>query len=434
MAQSRAFAVTERGDYSRYLAGRYVEHLWREARGWFDGEAGSPLSGKVYLLQGSVRDQASSSREVAASLSVGLGLGRFAAIKDVSFGDFPSHRGLMAGAPERLEAGVSWTAPATFAFSLKEGVPSFPMPVLVEYRVDKPGLLGGKPVIAIRGLFALRHPSMGSHNASLDSAGVVSLAGKHELDLYLDAEDRSLLFIRDHFEENIAFGSGPAERRTGFILVFSAGSPSPDRGAQIAALSGRDVGAPLASSAEGPALAAALPPAGSPGSAAAVPASPLPQAEGQTSIWTGPGPFVAGTGDILDESPVADTPLAKAGVDIVDAGTSLVLRVRDLRFVPDGDEILSGERWRLDAIHDALAALTGRNFLVEGHAAAVGKSAGELELSRRRAKRVVDELVARGIAASRFIWRGLGSTLPLAPNDTEENRAKNRRVEITILD
>ena len=100
----------------------------------------------------------------------------------------------------------------------------------------------------------------------------------------------------------------------------------------------------------------------------------------------------------------------------------------------DSDAILPSEAWRLDAIVAALKSQAGRSFLVAGHSAAVGKAAGELELSIKRAKKVTDELAARGIDPSRLLYRGFGSSVPLASNDTEEGRAKNRRVEITILD
>jgi outer membrane protein OmpA-like peptidoglycan-associated protein len=46
----------------------------------------------------------------------------------------------------------------------------------------------------------------------------------------------------------------------------------------------------------------------------------------------------------------------------------------------------------------------------------------------------VDELVARGLPAALFVYRGLGATSPLVPDTNEENRARNRRVEITILE
>ena len=51
----------------------------------------------------------------------------------------------------------------------------------------------------------------------------------------------------------------------------------------------------------------------------------------------------------------------------------------------------------------------------------------------QRADKIAEELAKRGIEASRMQTAGYGATRPAAPNDTTENRAKNRRVEITIM-
>lgn len=96
--------------------------------------------------------------------------------------------------------------------------------------------------------------------------------------------------------------------------------------------------------------------------------------------------------------------------------------------------MLPQERGRLDLIAQVLRGVAGKTFLVEGHTASVGKVQGEMELSQRRAKKIVDELVRRGIGADRFLYKGWGGTRPVADNQTEEGRAKNRRVEITILE
>jgi outer membrane protein OmpA-like peptidoglycan-associated protein len=47
---------------------------------------------------------------------------------------------------------------------------------------------------------------------------------------------------------------------------------------------------------------------------------------------------------------------------------------------------------------------------------------------------MVDELVNRGIKASRVIYKGWGGTKPVGDNSNEEGRRLNRRVEITILE
>ena len=55
-----------------------------------------------------------------------------------------------------------------------------------------------------------------------------------------------------------------------------------------------------------------------------------------------------------------------------------------------------------------------------------------LDLSKRRAQAVVGYLNASGIADDRIHAAGYGETRPIAPNDTEEGKALNRRIEFTI--
>lgn len=55
-------------------------------------------------------------------------------------------------------------------------------------------------------------------------------------------------------------------------------------------------------------------------------------------------------------------------------------------------------------------------------------------LAEKRARSVVDYLIVNGIAQSRLIARGYGKRMPLVPNNSDENRAKNRRVEMKIYD
>ena len=72
------------------------------------------------------------------------------------------------------------------------------------------------------------------------------------------------------------------------------------------------------------------------------------------------------------------------------------------------------------------------DILVEGHADDTGTDAINNPLSERRAQTVSSFLQSQGIAASRLQTRGYGSTKPKYPNDSEANRAKNRRVELAI--
>jgi outer membrane protein OmpA-like peptidoglycan-associated protein len=129
--------------------------------------------------------------------------------------------------------------------------------------------------------------------------------------------------------------------------------------------------------------------------------------------------------------------LEESGVEDVDVeGTSegVALSIRNIHFVPDQAIILADERNRLDGIAEALAATGDRTIKVIGHTADVGTAESQLELSIERAKVIIEEMVKRGIPADRFIYEGRGGTDPIAPNDTEDGRAKNRRVEFIILD
>jgi outer membrane protein OmpA-like peptidoglycan-associated protein len=69
---------------------------------------------------------------------------------------------------------------------------------------------------------------------------------------------------------------------------------------------------------------------------------------------------------------------------------------------------------------------------VEGHTDSKGSSEYNLDLSNRRAIAVRNLLMQRGIADSRIDVVGYGKNMPVATNDTEAGRQKNRRVEIKI--
>lgn len=70
---------------------------------------------------------------------------------------------------------------------------------------------------------------------------------------------------------------------------------------------------------------------------------------------------------------------------------------------------------------------------LEGHTDNQGNDAYNAELSTNRAKAVFDKLVAMGIDPTRMEFKGMGSKAPLGPNDTEAQRARNRRTELHIL-
>jgi outer membrane protein OmpA-like peptidoglycan-associated protein len=81
-------------------------------------------------------------------------------------------------------------------------------------------------------------------------------------------------------------------------------------------------------------------------------------------------------------------------------------------------------------IAEMLKSNPGLKLSVEGHTDNVGSSKSNKTLSEDRAKAVVVAIVGEGIDSKRLIALGYGQDKPIADNNTEEGRAKNRRVEL----
>ena len=71
---------------------------------------------------------------------------------------------------------------------------------------------------------------------------------------------------------------------------------------------------------------------------------------------------------------------------------------------------------------------------IRGHTDDVGEEEYNQELSERRARAVADRIAAAGIDRDRLEVRGFGESRPLVPNDSDENRKKNRRTEFVVLE
>jgi OOP family OmpA-OmpF porin len=90
----------------------------------------------------------------------------------------------------------------------------------------------------------------------------------------------------------------------------------------------------------------------------------------------------------------------------------------------------------IDAVADiASENLNGWLVAVKGYADSTGRTAGNLSLSERRAKAVIDYLVTKhGVPPYRVVQPfGFGSSDPVAANSTRVARSLNRRAEITVL-
>ncbi len=69
---------------------------------------------------------------------------------------------------------------------------------------------------------------------------------------------------------------------------------------------------------------------------------------------------------------------------------------------------------------------------VGGHTSSEGSQVINQQLSIKRAQSVVAYLVKAGVDAAQLQPVGYGASRPVAPNDTEDNMARNRRIEFTV--
>lgn len=121
-------------------------------------------------------------------------------------------------------------------------------------------------------------------------------------------------------------------------------------------------------------------------------------------------------------------------ITVTSTPAGLRLTIQNLQFKADSAELLPGEMENLDKIAEVLKLVPDAQFLIEGHTASTGRAAGEMQLSLERAHTIAKALAKRGINEQNFICKGSGGKKPVADNNTESGRARNRRVEITILE
>jgi outer membrane protein OmpA-like peptidoglycan-associated protein len=94
--------------------------------------------------------------------------------------------------------------------------------------------------------------------------------------------------------------------------------------------------------------------------------------------------------------------------------------------------INSNSKLALDKLQQIFAEYPETNIRIEGHTDNVGTNAYNTRLSKRRADAVGNALKADGVGASRVIIRWYGESQPIVENNSDGNRALNRRVQFVI--
>ena len=103
-----------------------------------------------------------------------------------------------------------------------------------------------------------------------------------------------------------------------------------------------------------------------------------------------------------------------------------------IAFDKNGFSLTAADEQVLTQVADKLKACPNAHVTVNGYADNSGNEGINIPLSTQRAQTVADFLVAHGVAGDRLVANGLGTANPVATNDTDEGRAENRRVEISV--
>lgn len=110
-----------------------------------------------------------------------------------------------------------------------------------------------------------------------------------------------------------------------------------------------------------------------------------------------------------------------------------VIVLNNVAFEFDSSKLTHEARLVLDNVVAGLSAQPSVSVEIAGHTDSLGTQAYNLQLSQARAASVRNFLVSRGIDGSRLRSEGYGEFNPIDDNNTEEGRARNRRVEFKIL-
>lgn len=460
---SGSYVYIERTDVRRYDNGKYTGLVSREVRS-FIAPTSVPSGGKIsdrYYDGSFFIDEATkrNSREV----NLGINGAVPSSFKISSDGiltmlvdnGYPSFRSFPAFTNQRISIGDKWQAKAERVVDpLNKGIFT-KLPILVEYTYLKDELFHGEEVYVFSAQWATRYGI-----SYWDFAGdkdLKSAQGSHKATMYVSKKSGNALVVRDMVDETFIYNDGNIYSFKGSISMFTEYPPAYDKNKLIPALQR------VASVSEKEIKEILEKP---------VNESSWIENEKKSSGSIEKNDFESGANSRRNNS-YAEKKIAKnenqtygaknhpqkkkdsadeiqskisAGknsssnsksekkVIVENTAAGIRLTMQNLNFKPDSSELLPGENERLDQIAQVLKEVPDQMFLVEGHTASVGYEKGEMKLSVERANSVANALIQRGIPREKFICKGSGGTKPIADNSTQEGKAKNRRVEITILE
>lgn len=119
--------------------------------------------------------------------------------------------------------------------------------------------------------------------------------------------------------------------------------------------------------------------------------------------------------------------------ETTDTARGLIVNLAGVLFDINKASLRAESQLKLAKLAGILMVFPDMKLSIEGHTDSTGSEELNLRLSTERARTVYEFLMSQGVSPERLKYQGFGSSQPVAPNDTEANRAKNRRVEVIVL-
>jgi len=134
--------------------------------------------------------------------------------------------------------------------------------------------------------------------------------------------------------------------------------------------------------------------------------------------------------DLKDEE--VFMPAKNMHIDTIKVGKSFT--IENILFATDSYELSTDSKFILDQFVKFLNENPSVRVSIQGHTDDVGNDQSNKVLSANRAKATMDYLISQGISNDRLKSEGFGEAKPKVPNNSEANRAKNRRTDFFITD
>jgi outer membrane protein OmpA-like peptidoglycan-associated protein len=109
------------------------------------------------------------------------------------------------------------------------------------------------------------------------------------------------------------------------------------------------------------------------------------------------------------------------------------MELKNILFETNSFKLKSSSNSELDKLVQLLIDNSTLKVQIAGHTDNIGKPADNMLLSTNRAKAVADYVIGKGLAKERITYKGYGITKPIADNNTEAGRARNRRTEMMVV-